>query len=384
MFDMRNKICTVVAVAAVTTLVAVSTPMNAAQGEPDFPIALHGTAPGEVEEVRISAFPVADSRKPELLEELFIEDFTMAASGATWSVYVDPAAIPPEYVYENGVVDFNVYLSNATESWLTSASARMVVDPVEHSTDWTDPLETAPEVSPSMASRHPHRALAMETEVEDDGVTTDGGTEIDQVPVGGCTSQATDSYRRWSTTIGTTYPVGASEAYMAVNSSDGARYGIGYSASGDAGSFSLSGSKFTQNSWSFTWNPNDNRRSYRLEMEYRLWGSACYPYPATYTWRPHRETGGTGQNLDIDRPNWTRCADVSNGTWVRDRVDGDAYSYGAAVKAAGYLGVDLSISREYTTSQKVVYLIRGSSPKKMCGNNGDWPSLAGKMMEKFR
>jgi hypothetical protein len=52
------------------------------------------------------------------------------------------------------------------------------------------------------------------------------------------------------------------------------------------------------------------------------------------------------------------------------------------VKFASLIGIDLSIKRDYDTSQKVVYDVAGSI-NKMCGSD-DVPSLAGKVMEKFR
>ena len=100
------------------------------------------------------------------------------------------------------------------------------------------------------------------------------------------------------------------------------------------------------------------------------------------SWRPWSETGGTGENTNINRPNWTHCRNVSTGTWRRNGTQGSAYSFGSAVKFADRIGIDLSIRREYSSSQQLVYNIRGA-PKKLCGSN-DEPAQASKIMEKLR
>ncbi|QLQ09513.1 MAG: hypothetical protein HZY75_02845 [Nocardioidaceae bacterium] len=67
---------------------------------------------------------------------------------------------------------------------------------------------------------------------------------------------------------------------------------------------------------------------------------------------------------------------------MRNKTSGKKYEYGAAVKLKDTIGIDLGISRSYSTSQSLHYKIVGTN-KKLCGNN-DYPSVSGKVMEKRR
>jgi len=79
----------------------------------------------------------------------------------------------------------------------------------------------------------------------------------------------------------------------------------------------------------------------------------------------------------------TACGSESSNRSQSNGSGGGAYSYGAAVKFAGVLGIDLSIKREWSSSNKLRYDIVGDRTK-LCGNNDDWPSVAGKIMQKWR
>lgn len=86
----------------------------------------------------------------------------------------------------------------------------------------------------------------------------------------------------------------------------------------------------------------------------------------------------------MTRPDWGTCTPVRFGKWRRYKSDGHAYSYGSAVKFSSVLGIDLSISRQYSKSQQAIYMVRGPRQKKMCGNDGIYPSESGKQIERFR
>jgi len=189
---------------------------------------------------------------------------------------------------------------------------------------------------------------------------------------------------RWAT-IGTTYPAGRSTAKMVVSSSQGAAYGIGVSMSGSRGSWDASGSRHTESGWSKEWLPLSDSRSYQKQVEYYRWK---YEYLAAicnhHHWIPNTETGGTASNPGIGRPTGWRfyCAPEDPGPWTRHLSRGHAYQYSESVKFADVLGINLSISRQYSSEQKLVYRVRGTK-KQLCGSN-DWPSRAGKIVERYR
>lgn len=123
-------------------------------------------------------------------------------------------------------------------------------------------------------------------------------------------------------------------------------------------------------------------RSYRKGVEYRYYREFCGATTTGYIWEPYSETGGTGHNDDISRPDWTKCAQVDKGDWYRNSSGGTAYSYSAAVKFASMIGIDLYAKRQYSSSNKIHYVVTGTN-KQLCGNNGEWSSVSGKMMMKF-
>ena len=101
----------------------------------------------------------------------------------------------------------------------------------------------------------------------------------------------------------------------------------------------------------------------------------------TRQWFPTGETGGTGSNTGIVRPTWnTYCAPEDKDTFWRDKSDGNSYAYGAGVKFANVIGIDLSVNRNYTSSQKISYTF--SVKRRLCGNN-DYPATAGKLIERL-
>lgn len=92
-------------------------------------------------------------------------------------------------------------------------------------------------------------------------------------------------------------------------------------------------------------------------------------------------------------PNPTRAGWSASGSgWCRSRrtwaapgqglPGSKAYSYGAAVKFKSVIGIDLTIKREYTQSQSLLYKFTGKRKHKLCGNN-DYPSMAGKLIDRF-
>jgi hypothetical protein len=162
-------------------------------------------------------------------------------------------------------------------------------------------------------------------------------------------------------TIGTTYPIGGNTAAtMQVDSSKGATYGIAASGSGAFGSWRGNGSRSVSGSWGFTWNGSSSSRAYRLQVKYYRYR---YEYLDArcnnYKWIPILETGGTSSVTGIERPTFTHCAPVDKGEWYRSRSDGRSYQFGSAVKFADVIGLDLSVNRQYSKSQKLKYQVVG-------------------------
>lgn len=141
----------------------------------------------------------------------------------------------------------------------------------------------------------------------------------------------------------------------------------------------------TGGSWTGSWALSGAKRSYRIFTNYHKYilGEGCNG--AVHYRRPHIETGGAETNTNgLTRPDWnTYCAPQPlNYTFTREDSEGNAYSYGAAVKFAKFIGIDLSIKKNYTKKNQLEYVFTGGVKHKLCGNN-DYPTVAGKMIDRF-
>ena len=68
---------------------------------------------------------------------------------------------------------------------------------------------------------------------------------------------------------------------------------------------------------------------------------------------------------------------MTAGKWSRDKSNGSAYSYGAGVKFKSLIGINLKVTRNYSSKQKVIYRLK--KERRLCGNNNP-PAYASKLM----
>lgn len=358
----------------------------------DDPIAVSGDLPPGAQTIQVSAVSPAQGADPH--PDYVITDASVEMSPGSYVASFDPSALPADYVQEGGIVDLRIAFEGNGRAWMTEKSVRVVSLPSGEEV-WTDPVDTSGIVDEAheVALRSqaggrtaiPVLAAEGEPEFEDDGIMTDGDEYVETPPVIGrdCVKYGPYSAYTRSATIGTTYPVGNDKARMIVESSDGATYGMASKTNIAGAEWESDGSKFTKTNWGFEWTWGGGDRSYRKGIEYGYTWLRCGGTKVSEGYEPMGETGGTGLNPGITRPDWkTYCPNVSNGNWWREDSNGTAYAYGAAVKIADVLGINLSIRRQYTTDQKLVYDISGGN-KRMCGSN-TWPAKAGKVMERFR
>ena len=367
-----------VSIATSFALVAVVSQLAGAYGldEPGEPIALFGSVPAEATTVEILALPdLDDLAGGDEARSFYVEDAVVEITAGRYAAFIDPASIPTEYVAEDGAG-----ASDSEAFWADpGANAALLVGE-----------DTAADRATSIGLLGPRvvaRAALAEVEVEDDGTRSwnDFVVDGDFDARSGCTLLNTGETTVRSTTIGTSYPVGDTKGRMVVSSSDGAKYGIGLDVDSDGAGFSASGSKFTQSGWSFAWAWEGANRSFRKSIEYTKFRLTCGSPGAVVrqtSWRPTGETGGVGNNYSITVPNWSNCQNAPAGTWSRDSESGSAYSYGAAVKFASVIGIDLGISRQYSATQKLEYRIPNTAYK-LCGSN-NYPATASKIQTKRR
>lgn len=356
------------------------------------PVALTGRLPAADAtvsvEVILSGEAISDLPDGANVPSWVLPQRAVSRHGSSYSVHLGPSSVPSRFRSDDGVVTFRIRAADPSgRFWTTTTSARIVAPTAGTRPVWAEPVT-------SVGRPSGHRRAG------DSGVDVGSLTSMRSKPslgralVSGHRQSLADSdcpYHQiqqrevvWAT-IGTSYPIGGSVARMDVDSSQGARYGT-------AGSVieyhpRRTGSAYADGSWAFAWRWDRVARSYRKQVEYVLhrWGTrdSNFRCHLEWEWIPSVETGGVSSNRRIPRPRWTTCAPVPKGTWTRIRSDGHPYSYGVGVSISSIIGFNLSVRRNYSKPQRIVYDIRGPGLRRMCGNNA-YPSLSGKQMERYR
>ncbi|GGD09702.1 hypothetical protein [Nocardioides daphniae] len=367
--------------------------------------ALVGSVPpgAAIRSVSVYALPTdAALRKMRRGEErplaLVAEPDRAKVDGHAFRSFFTPDDVPRAYVGEGGVVHLQTLVVTDRGTFGTLTSARAFSIAGSRRAGWASANDTSAVSNRKVAASSgvlPAAAGLGSADVRpleavrfmpmgDAGKKAVGGSTKtgEPSPPAGCSYKKLKKKVR-KATFATTYPARKGKGGVTISSSTGADYGIAVSTlSGEKyGAFKAGSSKYTRSDWSASWKPVRSSRSYQKGIEYGLYELHCARgcWGCTRSWIPTGETGGTDHNDGIARPNFKKCQRVTSDTWSRDRAGGKAYSYGAAVKFASLIGIDLSISRNYNKSQKIDYVL--PAPRRMCGNNA-WPSTAGKVMMK--
>lgn len=394
---MRHLLVFVLLTLSVTLGLGAASPATGAASTS--PVLLEGDVSGAAD---IVAVTVTIDPTDDVLTELEVgetappvltPDTRTAISGTHFEVRLDPATIPHTYLDADGVIFAMVTVLREGAAPLTTlTSARAVASPSGDTVAWVDALESSEAATQSGRARVAGRLVPTDPDPHDHAVVVQArdydtifrGSDPTDTPQG-C-SDTKVAQRTRSTTIGTTYPVGGDKAAMTVDSSTGASYGTAWSiknSQGVFGEFRASQAKYTRSGWGFAWDGSSRSRSYRKGILYGRFVRTCARGcdHCFRFWKPLAETGGTGSNTQgVTRPDWDHCVRIDRGLWWRDDSDGHNYEYGSAVKFADVIGIDLSISREYNSHQKLWY--RATTHRRMCGND-DLPATAGKVMMKY-
>lgn len=357
------------------------------------------------------------------LPTYFIDEADISVEqGHRLVIRLAPSEVPPGFWSDSGMVNVLIHASTDEKAWYTSLSSQAVTTPTTlarvarvraESARWVDPedlrvvdeVTSGPELRFARRTATVSRAGALADEVDALGGPVflspddrreggwDGGVMEPRAmsarcPHGGEGPHQTRTLPRkrvWAT-VGTSYPVGKSKAWMTVGSGSANSTTYGGALKFPGVHAALSGTRSIDGGWTKIWNPSGVKRSYRKEIEYRRVESYNYlagPACDHVHWIPAGETGGTASNTKgINRPKWKKCVEALPGPFIRNHADGNNYDYGAGVKLKDVLGIDLGVSRKYSRTQSLTYDIVGKN-KMLCGNN-DWPSRAGKVMERYR
>lgn len=374
------------------------------------PVILAGSAPENLSGLTVTI--VASSEYSAELEEgdqsptLRLDESAVEWGSGAYSVRVGLDELPTWAVGEDGTVTLVVDAIRTNGAFFETTHSAIAVIAADGSQRWVDPQSTAAASSDTyrpVSGRANVRVLTVsklhlavpradkmvkltKLNAAKSGIRPTGSARL------GCDltegSTLIDKDVRWAD-IGSTYPVGNTEARVAISSAKNFEYGVAVKAVGSA-SFEASGSRSISTGWSKAWNFNQvDARVYRKQVEYGKYQNVLvtgvWPWLAclvSYSWRPITETGGEGFRAGTVQ-NFTVCVPVTPGLWSREQSNGQEFNISGGVDFDSIIGLDLSVARQYSETQRTDYRIKGPRDKRMCGN-GAYPSIANSVMERFR
>ncbi|GAA1353671.1 hypothetical protein [Streptomyces beijiangensis] len=310
---------------------------------------------------------------------------TITTAGSTFTVKVDPADIPAEFIGPNGVVSFDLEIFDAKSNkytW-TTQSARL------DGGAWKDPLTSAELNNAKARSATTSAPPSVTTHL--DAATAAVASSFSPVQTRSEQCITTKGgYHDAMAQIGTGYPAapgyGTTRGSAWLNHQSGSEitFGAGLSTNGTTWKASGSTSVATSKSVSFDWDPSTFwNQQYKVEVRYVTYTRSCGGILINKQVKATSETGvfKTGQPGTGTPPNWlstSKCGfNYAAGTW--SKTTGKAYSYGTGVDISSVIGIDLSTSRAYTSSSKLNYKM-DKAHDSLCGDT-DKPGLSGKVQQ---
>lgn len=354
--------------------------------------------------------------------------------GDSWSVSLDPLAVPAEFVAPDGQVDFIIEAhADSGAAAFHTVSARRITELGTEVTGWLRAGAVLPDgwtALPGLAAPASAPASAVDASAPqlgtgpgtDEMESTDTSTasldvgelggiplEVLETPTGmpADDGQGTDTsfllarppatdvsmrssapwncnevsgYRReLQTTIATGYPVGGDGSSLTYSSTMKTTSGT---ATNFGGAWSESGSETTTDGWGATFTQDTRKRSYRTVVTYGYF--ICHNaagYSSGWVF-PIKQPGAAYYYYLSSAPNWTRCQPAYSGViWRRSSSTGNDYELSYGVKAKDYVGFEMYSRHGYSSGSQLRYHVMNGH-KRVCGNNNS-PGQAGKVQEKY-
>ncbi len=176
--------------------------------------------------------------------------------------------------------------------------------------------------------------------------------------------------------IGQTWPYGSDKGWMKSSTSHAFSVGAAASASGVYGDWESSGSTSAESGITFTWAESVAYREYREEHRYGKFQFVCAGKGGDWSSHELFGTGGYTTAASTNPGFTTHPVTVSAGLWERNRTDGSHFKLSAGVKAAGVLGINLSVDTNYSQVHELSYRLVAAG--KIYGDT-NVPSLAARV-----
>jgi len=380
---MRSVVKTTIGSFAALALVGTLGGATGAEAEDlELPVLLRGQVPNGAQ-IQVSLKPKGKvlhrAQVGDVVEPLPLD--SVSVNGSWFEVRARPSGIPSRYIDADGIVNVHVMgLGADGEVWSENIPAK--AGTLDGNPVWVDSLTH--DVRDVPASRVVQGSGVSVGSLTYLGTSTSSQSRTTSTAQASCSDRVTERFRANALTAAS-YPAG-DRSWFAVRSSNGGRYGVAEKQPGQP--VKKTGTMHASGGWHWTSVRRKATRAYRVEVayvetehRYRDINGNCQYY---FTWEPTVETGGAGPKK-VSRPqNWREaCVNVGAGRWARVKSDGSPYSLSWGVGTAGVVGVNLSVTKQYSKrGHKVVYKVRGH--KRMCGKGGKWPAVAPDVLERRR
>lgn len=286
---------------------------------------------------------------------------------------VDPSIPLGEYIEDNGTINIDVLSAGADGQATFSASRRLAAGA---QTLWIDPSE--PDARPPEIEFTLGRAAGRRV-----GNNVSVAVPAEAVPAEdkdlGCSNYVVATYDQDWTAIGETYPGPSATAQFKYKADSKSRLGVGVSATGSYGSYSLSGAADSSSSTEITWptKPANSMWFYWTTFQYKkfdVWvptefGCTHFDYEV----RPTAFQGGVSSGTVSSAPTANNCSPIGGPVLIHKTL-GTAVTWTNGVKISSYIGIDLSSRTGFDTQTS--YDFNFTTAGRLCGSNTTYPQAA--------
>lgn len=292
-------------------------------------------------------------------------------AGTKFSIKIDPATVPTEYLNDDGRLDISIRIDNVIQrvTGSTFATVALYTDPNSGISKWIDPLNPVAEGEPASSDSNLSPADVRVTLSPAIGALPtykEGATVQSSCPGDWVYIKSSDR----QVSIAHTYvPDNTSSTAWAQHGTErNLKEGVAFRANYQGSGWQEEGTRTFASGTKMVWNSNQaNTKTYRVNTRYGNYkwvGSDCWVYE--YMWKPRYNVGTYTSWSGTSDPSWTGSCGVNDpGTWYRNFSSGSSYTHSGGVIISDIIGFNMYSERGYYSDSYIAYKIAGK--KRLCG-----------------
>jgi hypothetical protein len=286
----------------------------------------------------------------------------LSTASGSFEVRIDPVLPIQRFMAEDGSVNFDLLVQGADGSTVFSFPLRFDAGRRSWSTIDTSAVDRPPDVTISVV----------------DGPARPAATDVPRAVVDGCSTTVIKTWNGIDHTIGEIYTGPDARGDFEYKQTASSTVGVGYSVSGDYGSWEQSGTTSVSASWTENYPLQlENRlRYFRTNFGWRRYLVQCSNPGGYISWnelRPYQFQGGQVLLNAASAPTATNCVSyVAGGSTTKDR--GTAVTWTNGVHLGSVVGIDLTSRTGFDASTKLTFHWQRAG--RLCGTNTFPPDAA--------